>query len=155
MPEVLIRNAEEADAEGIVEILDELARERGRGGIRDADGTRRAVSACIGQSEHAILAATVEGHVAGYIAVHWIPFPAINGSEGYISDLFVRVGSRGGGIGNLLLQAVEKRARDMRCRRLMLHNRMMDDSFARGFYVKAGFTDAEFYATMVKALDPV
>ena len=155
MPEVPIRDVQEDDVKGIADILDELARERGGDSVADADGLRRAVTACIGQTDHAILVASLENGVAGYIAVHWVPFPALNGMEGYISDLFVRVQSRGGGIGNMLLQVVEGRARALHCRRLVLRNRMMDDSFTRGFYFKAGFTRREDYATLVKKLDPI
>ena len=155
MPEVPIRDAQEGDVNGIIDILDELAKERGRDGVADADGVRKAFAACIGKTDHALVVALQEGRVAGYIAVHWIPFPVLNGTEGYISDLFVAAQSRGSGIGNMLLQVVEERARTLHCRRLMLHNRMMDESFTRGFYSKAGFTHAEFYATLVKALDPI
>ncbi|MDY6916558.1 MAG: hypothetical protein SVP26_01230 [Chloroflexota bacterium] len=35
------------------------------------------------------------GEVAGYVAVHWLPYLMLGGPEGYVSELFVREGARG------------------------------------------------------------
>lgn len=50
------------------------------------------------------------------------------------------------------MEAVEVRANEMRCERLMLNNRVAAESFERGFFVKAGFHQRTDFANFVKPL---
>ncbi len=93
-----------------------------------------------------------DNELLGYIAVHWIPFPMLLGSEGYISDLLISRDVRGRGIGQELLAAAEDEAKARGCHRLMLNNRRSSDSYKRQFYIKTGFTERTFYSNFIKQL---
>jgi GNAT superfamily N-acetyltransferase len=77
----------------------------------------------------------------------------IEGTEGYISDLIVERAARGRGVGSQLIGTAEERARERRCKRLMLNNRITAQSFIREFYPKHGFRQRDGFANLVKALD--
>lgn len=149
MIEAQTRGAEEADASGIVELVLAHALDD-RGAVIDAEAVERAVRLCTGSTERELIVAEREGRIAGYVAVHWIPFPMLAGTEAYISDLIIDSALRGAGIGSRLIAEVERRARERGCARLMLNNRMAADSFTRGFYAKLGFRHRDDFANMVK-----
>src|SRR3569833_200892 len=111
-----------------------------------------AVRNCIDEPGSDIFVAEAAGKVVGYAAVHWIPFPMLHGREGYISDLLIAPEWRGYGFGGRLVLAVEIRARELGCVRLMLNNRIAGESFGRGFFRKAGFLQRTDFANFVKSL---
>lgn len=88
----------------------------------------------------------------GYLVVHWIPFPAVHGLEGYISDLIVASCARGRGLGRALLQAAEEEAKSRGAYRLMLNNRRSAESYSRQFYAKHGYTERLGFSNFVKQL---
>ena len=148
--DLTIRQAQDGDTAAVVALVSALAEERGS--TTDLLGTTDAVNACLGKTDHEILVAETGNQIVAYVAAHWVPFPLLGGLEGYISDLVVHAKWRGHGIGNQLMEAVQERALKLNCRRLMLHNRMVDESFERGFYLKLGFRQRTDYATFVKLL---
>jgi len=148
--DVTLRAAQATDIDGISGLVTALAHERG--GSSDAGAVRVAVEECIGQPGHEIVLALAEEEVVAYVAVHWVPFPMLGGREAYVSDLIVRADWRGHGVGNRLMEAVEARAREMECERLMLNNRIVAESFERGFFAKAGFRQRTDFANFVKPL---
>lgn len=150
MQDLTIREAIPDDAPGVEAIVNALQQERGR--TANAPKLAQEIGDCIAQQTHQILVAASGDALVAYIAVHWVPFPLLGGRECYISDLIVHADWRGRGIGNRLIEAVEEQAVRLGCRRLMLHNWIEDESFRRGFYVKAGFQERTIYATFVKAL---
>ena len=103
-------------------------------------------------AQDCIFVADIEGEVVGYVAIHWVPFPMIQGCEAYISDLLVSPSVRGAGIGRRLLETVESEARERGCARLMLNNRKTAPSFVHRFYPKHGFREREEFANFVKPL---
>lgn len=108
---------------------------------------------CIKESSHSVYVAEhPEGQLAGYLVVHWIPFPLLQGVEGYISDLLVAQTYRGQGIGKDLLAVVEHHAQERGCIRLMLNNRRASTAYQRGFYPHAGFVERKHFANFVKKL---
>ncbi|MYK34394.1 MAG: GNAT family N-acetyltransferase, partial [Chloroflexi bacterium] len=117
-----------------------------------AEAAAAAAEECIGQPGHEIILAVAEDQVGAYVAVHWVPFPMLGGREGYVSDLIVGADWRGHGLGNRLMEAVEARAGEMGCERLMLNNRIAAESFERGFFAKAGFRQRTDFANFVKPL---
>ena len=145
-----LRAAQASDAGHIGDLVAALARERGAVGNVEAAGA--AVTECIGQPGHEIIVASAEEEVVAYVAVHWVPFPMLGGREAYVSDLLVRADWRGRGLGNRLMEAVEARAREKGCERLMLNNRVAAESFERGFFSKAGFRQRTDFANFVKPL---
>ena len=150
MEDVTLRAAQPSDADGIRDLVVALALERG--GTSDASAVEAAAEECIGQPSHEIVVAAAGGEVVAYVAVHWVPFPMLGGREAYVSDLIVGADWRGHGLGNRLMQAVEARAKEMGCERLMLNNRVVAESFERGFFVKAGFRQRTDFANFVKPL---
>lgn len=104
------------------------------------------------QKRSVSVARGTNGKALGYLVVHWIPFPAVHGLEGYISDLIVASYARGRGLGRALLQAVEDEAKSRGAQRLMLNNRRSAESYARQFYAKNGFSERAGFSNFVKEL---
>ena len=91
--------------------------------------------------------------ILGYIAVHWIPFPMIHGTECYISDLVVKDTERGRGIGTKLLAYAETEAKQRGCCRLTLNNHRHSESYRRNFYSNNGFSDRNDFVNMVRIIE--
>jgi GNAT superfamily N-acetyltransferase len=149
-----IHPATESDCAAIVGLVHDLAREDG--GSVDETAVARTVRQCLAADQHDLLVAA-EGpandlSVVGYVAVHWIAFPMLAGTEAYVSDLVVARDRRGSSVGGRLLAVVEERARARGCVRLMLNNRIAAESFRRGFYAKRGYRRRDEFASFVKNL---
>ncbi len=153
----MIEKARVEDVPAILNIIVEY-REEGK-----SSEEWRAMSAAVTQQLHACLvdrdnhsvyvARGASGEVQGYLAIHWIPFPALPGLEGYISDLIVASKARGQGFGHKLILAAEEEAKSKDAKRLMLNNRKGAESYDRQFYAKKGFTERIEFANFVVALD--
>lgn len=96
-----------------------------------------------------------DGHIAGYAAVHWLPYLFLYGPEGNVSELFVHEALRGQGVGKLLLEAVEAEAQRRGCTRLSLLNMRHRESYERGFYTKQGWEERTMAANFVYYLEPI
>lgn len=113
----------------------------------------RHLETALASSSHSIYAATGrDGRIIGYAAVHWLPYLFLSGPEGFVSELFVSESARGGGVGTLLLQAVELEARERGCTRLQLINFRSRESYQRKFYEKAGWEERPDGASFVRLL---
>jgi ribosomal protein S18 acetylase RimI-like enzyme len=151
-----IRKAAREDVPALAQIVVAYHAEKGSsldpGAV--ARGAAEQMRACLADSaNHTIyVARSAEGEILGYVAVHWIPFPILSRVEGYVSDLLVAAAARGQSAGRALLTAVEAEARARDCVRLMLNNRHTAESYRRGFYAKAGFTERTGMANFVKEL---
>ena len=154
MAELQVRQAVQQDCEQVAALL-----ASSEGDCCDQPSSKKpieeAVQACIDTLTCEVYVAEQEGRIVGYIAVHWIPFPMLQGREGYISDLLVTQDCRGCGIGRSLLAAVEDRASELGCARLMLNNSIAAESFKREFYQKNGFRHRTEFANLVKILGRV
>jgi len=110
----------------------------------------RHLELCNADNSHTILVAENQsGEVAGYIAVHWLPYLVLAGQEGYISELFIHKEERGRGIGTKLIEVVKEQAVKRGCTRLHLLNIRTRPSSARGFYKKLGWTEREETADFI------
>jgi len=97
---------------------------------------------CLADESHAIYVGVDENaNLAGYVSVHWLAYLFLPGPEGYISELFVRPGARGQGIGAALLEAVKQDASERGCHRLSLLNNKKRESYERSFYKKNGWEE--------------
>jgi GNAT superfamily N-acetyltransferase len=148
----MIRTATREDCAGIAALVCALARERG-GVLPDEGAVLAAAEVCV-CDRTTLLVADEGGEVAGYLAVHWIPFPLLAGREGYVSDLVIAESWRGQGVGKALLEAAEQRALAQGCVRLMLNNRITSEAFTHGFFTGAGFRQRAEFANFVKELVP-
>ena len=146
-----IRPAQDTDCDAVLALIAELARDD-RGADVDEGAVTAAIRSCISGSDRTIFIAEGDTGLIGYIAVHWVPFPMLGGTEGYISDLIVARARRGEGVGRRLVAAAEDRARELGCVRLMLNNRVAAESYKRAFYPKLGFRIRDEFANLVKSL---
>jgi GNAT superfamily N-acetyltransferase len=146
-----IRRANESDCSVIAELIADLRREE-QGLAVDRAPILSAILAAVSQPASEVFVAECDGVVSGFVVVHWLPFPMLAGTEGYISDLIVAAELRAAGIGRGLVGAVEAEARSRGCVRLMLNNRIAAKSFQRGFYPKLGYRHREDFANFVKPL---
>ncbi len=152
-----IRKAELTDASQLAEIV------RGIGwfahiNAEEAEITHQRVARhlalCLADDSHTLFVAEMPtGELAGYIAVHWLPYLILAGPEGYVSELFLRESARGRGIGARLLEAAEQDARQRGCFRLMLLNMRQRESYLREFYTKHGWEERPQAANFVRYLD--
>ena len=105
---------------------------------------------CAASDSHTIYVAELSNEtIAGYAAVHWLPYLLLNGPEGYVSELFVRKSEQGQGIGTLLLDAIKTEGKDRGCSRLSLLNMRNRESYQRGYYKKVGWEERENAANFV------
>jgi ribosomal protein S18 acetylase RimI-like enzyme len=146
-----IRRANESDCEAIADLIANLRLEE-HGLAVDRVPILSTLMSAVSQPACGVFVAESGDAIAGFILVHWVPFPMLGGTEGYISDLIVAAEVRGAGIGRTLLHAVEDEARNRGCVRLMLNNRIAAKSFQRGFYPKSGYRHREDFANFVKVL---
>lgn len=147
---VEVRLAVPTDCGPVAAIVAEHAVEQGL--TVDRDAAEQAVQHCVNDPAHLILVAADPQGVAGYIALHWIPFPMLSGTEAYVSDVIVARARRGAGIGRALIEAAEQAARQRGCQRMLLNNRVTAESFVRDFYPKLGFHARDEFRGFVKAL---
>jgi GNAT superfamily N-acetyltransferase len=153
---VTIRPAKVEDAAALVSLLasvgifesvlpaDEAARIE-----RVAENLR----ALVGVSGHDTLVADVEGHsAAGFLNMHCQPCMALDGAEGFVSELFIHADCQGQGIGSALLGEAERLARDRGWWRLHLVNHRERESYRRGFYAAHGWQERTPMADFVLML---
>jgi GNAT superfamily N-acetyltransferase len=153
---VVIRKARPGDAAGIAAVLRGLEWIT-RFDAEPIEATARRVAhhleLCHADDSHTVYVAENEGgEIAGYAAVHWLPYLLLLGPEGYVSELFIREADRGQGIGTRLLETVKKEAEARGCARLMLLNMHERESYRRGFYKKQGWEERSDAANFVYPL---
>jgi GNAT superfamily N-acetyltransferase len=153
---VVIRKARPGDARGIAAILRELEWIT-RFDAEPIEATAQRVAhhleLCQTDDSHTVYVAENEGdEIAGYAAVHWLPYLLLLGPEGYVSELFIREADRGQGIGTRLLETMKKEAEARGCARLMLLNMHERESYQRGFYKKQGWEERPDAANFVYPL---
>lgn len=108
---------------------------------------------CAAGDSHTIYVAELpNGIIAGYAAVHWLPYLLLTGPEGYVSELFVHNYEQGRGIGTLLLDAVRKEGEARGCSRLSLLNMRNRESYQRDYYRKVGWEERENAANFILLL---
>jgi GNAT superfamily N-acetyltransferase len=154
--DIRIRRAEAADVPPIADLLRSLglfAHINAEASSVTEERVGQHLALCTADDSHLVLVAeTSGGGIAGYCAVHWLPYLILAGPEGYVSELFVRDEFRGQGIGSRLLEAVKTEALNRGCSRLMLLNMRKRESYQRQFYVKQGWEERPDAANFVLQL---
>ena len=153
---IKIRKAQPGDARGIAAILrglEFITRFDAEPIEATAQRVAHHLGLCHADDSHTVYVAETEGgEIAGYAAVHWLPYLLLLGPEGYVSELFIREAERGQGIGTRLLETVKKEAKARGCARLMLLNIQERESYRRGFYKKQGWEERPDAANFVYRL---
>jgi ribosomal protein S18 acetylase RimI-like enzyme len=148
-----IRRAEAADVPAIAELLRSLgtfAHINAEAKPVTQERVARHLGLCMADDSHLLLVAQTPGdELAGYCAVHWLPYLFMAGPEGYVSELFIKDEFRGQGIGSRLLEAVKTEALNRGCSRLMLVNMRDRESYQRQFYAKQGWEERPDAANFV------
>jgi len=151
-----IRRAEADDAPIIAELLRSLglfAHLAAEEPQVTQERVARHLALCQADNSHSVFVAqNPEGDIAGYGAVHWLPYLTLAGPEGYVSELFVRDSYRGEGVGRQLLEVIKAEARERGCSRLMLINMRKRESYQRRFYHKQGWEERTDAANFVYLL---
>ena len=122
----------------------------------DAEGrehVKAQLQRCLADDSHFIYVAESDQKIIGYVSAHWLPYLFLRGSEGYISELFVRDSARGQGVGRDLLARIEAEAKARGCHRLSLINFRGRESYQRLFYVKAGWQERAEASNFLRVLD--
>ena len=151
-----IRRARQEDAPALAELL-RSNRWHKRFESEDPSETLATVTKhldlCLTSPSHSILVGcNGDGGIAGYVAVHWLPYLFLSGPEGFVSELFVDANVQGRRIGTRLLDAAIEEARARGCSRLQLINIRTRESYTRGFYSKLGWTERPEAASFVLVL---
>jgi GNAT superfamily N-acetyltransferase len=151
-----IRKAVSGDATGLAELLLDIGwfdALNGKPIESIAAQVEQRIARCLADESHALyVAVTSDNEIAGYGSVHWLPYLFMSGPEGYVSELFVRSGRRGQGMGKKLLAVIEADARARGCARLSLINLRTRESYMRKFYIKAGWQERSEAANFVYVL---
>lgn len=151
--DVQIRRAEAADIPAIADLLRALglfAHMNTEASPVTQERVLKHFSLCTADDSHLVLVAqTAGGEMAGYSAVHWLPYLFMAGPEGYVSELFIKDEFRGHGIGSRLLEAIKTEALKRGCSRLMLLNMRDRESYQRQFYAKQGWEERPDAANFV------
>jgi len=142
---IQIRRAEADDASALAKLLRSLnlfSQINNEDHQTTQQRVRRHLGLCTSDDSHLVLVAQLPGgEIAGYCAVHWLPYLILTGPEGYVSELFIREEFRGQSIGSQLLKKIKMEARERGCSRLMLLNMRMRESYKRQFYAKQGWEE--------------
>jgi GNAT superfamily N-acetyltransferase len=155
--DIQIRRAVAADAASIADLLHEIGffeRINHEAPEETRERVSRHLALCLADDSHSIYVAEDEaGGVAGYAAVHWLPYFILAGPEGYVSELFLCETARGQGTGARLLEAVKDEARERGCSRLDLINSKQRESYQRGFYAKHGWEERPDMANFIYRME--
>ncbi|WP_222909134.1 GNAT family N-acetyltransferase [Pseudomonas sp. DNDY-54] len=134
-----IREARRDDGREIARLLGEL-------GYPDSgDFIDRRIQQQLNHDDACLLVAEGDGgQLIGFISLHFIAQLALEGDFCRISYLCVDATARGQGLGALLEQAAEQRARARGCDRIELHCDIRREASHR-FYARLGYEDAPKY----------
>jgi len=150
-----IRKATLDDVPAIAKVILSLFEHHFEGFSFDDSAQRigRHLNQCLADDSHSVyVAADESGQIAGYVAVHWLPYLFLPGPEGFVSELFIAEDARAQGIGSKLLLAVVQEAESRGCSRLSLINMRGRESYERGFYAKHGWEERPDAANFILRL---
>lgn len=133
-----IRKACMADRDGIIALLTALDYPN-----TEAFIDQRLAQLLAHEDEH-LLVAGEQGKVFGVLSLHFIPQLALVGDFCRISYFCVDIQGRSGGIGQRLLAAGERLARQRGCDRIEVHCHSRRER-AHAFYQREGFREAPKY----------
>lgn len=129
-----VRPVQKADLSRITDLLAQL------GYPATADQVRGRLNRWLTDRHSVLVAAEVDGAVAGVAALHAIPLLERDESRGRLVALVVDEAYRGHGVGRVLMDRVEREARGLGCRDLEITS-ARDRAAAQRFYLGLGYED--------------
>jgi ribosomal protein S18 acetylase RimI-like enzyme len=143
---ITIREADLADPEqaaGLVEMLDAYMRDPMEGGLAPSEQVKRQLIPGLRAHPACYVFFALRGEKPVGFAICFLGFSTFNARPLInVHDLFVQASARGVGIGKLILDQIEAKARSMNGCAITLEVRQ-DNRRARGLYRKFGFERAE------------
>ncbi|MGC3989328.1 MAG: GNAT family N-acetyltransferase [Chthoniobacteraceae bacterium] len=148
-----VRKAERADAPLIAAVIHRVQEIRAVAG-QDQAVTTATVAANLARIDSsgessAYVVENETGEIAGYCAVHWVPFLFLRGGEAYVTELFIRPADTGRRLGTTLLEVVVAEAKRRGCARLSLLNGRDGASYQRQFYRQLGWVERDRMANFI------
>ena len=135
-----IREAKPADADIVVELVDQLARGEGE----QSPVSQTYVGEYLATAGNCILLAEMDGEVIGLVSFSIRPNLYHAADSCLIEELIVGHKARGQGIGSLLIAEVINRSQDSGCAEISVST-MPDNERAIAFYKKLGFVDQALF----------
>ncbi|MCB9565098.1 MAG: GNAT family N-acetyltransferase [Kofleriaceae bacterium] len=132
-----LRRARPGDAAGVGALVEQL------GYASDGRGFTETFTQVVRHPEAAVFVIAEGVRVVGYVAVSHRPQIHLGGRLATIDELAVDADHRGQGLGSFLLDQALELARGLGCVRIEVSTRRSRDSYARGFYVRHGFVEAD------------
>ncbi|GBU11688.1 GNAT family N-acetyltransferase [Enterobacterales bacterium] len=135
---MLIRDAIVGDAARVSQLLEDLDYPTAESEVAER------IVAMAANLDSRLLVAEEQGEVLGFISLHFIPQIALAGEFCRISYLCVSSNSRGGGIGQQLVDEAERLSMVRGCDRMEVHSHTRRVR-AHQFYDRAGYEDSPKY----------
>ena len=133
-----IRRAEENDVDIVYKLIVAL----GYPGIATDDFKHSYSEVLANHQSIILLAESAEGQVLGVLTLSHRPQLRLAGTILCLDEFAVSEDRRGMGVGRALLQEAKNTAVELQAKRIELHTNRARESYARSFYVKNGFTEA-------------
>jgi len=133
-----IRNAESSDADALFGLLGELGYDE----LAFGDFAHAFERVALHPEMRVLIAEDETGRILGMISLSHRPQLRLGGTLVTIDELIVAPNARGSGVGRALLDHAREIARNLDARRIELSTNRTRESYARGFYAKNGFSEA-------------
>lgn len=131
------RAAAVADRDAVLRLIEDMG---GHDGVATAPDAGWLYGAVLHAPDSRAIVATLGERIVGYAEVHARPALLRGTREAWLAVLVVDVTQRGGGVGAVLLDAVDRAAARLGCSQVVLESSTWRHD-AHRFYERAGFTD--------------
>ena len=141
LPSFIIRRAERADLERVVQLLadDPLGTKRERYELPLPQAYLAAFDALAADANNELVVACSDGEVIGVLQITFIPGLTYQGGwRAQIEGVRIAVGNRSSGLGRAMVEHAVRRARERRCRLVQLTTDKTRPE-AKRFYESLGF----------------
>ena len=148
---ISIRTFKKKDVEKVLPIIMQYREQHHKIVVDESiiKSTREVLFSMIEHKDSIVYVGESENAAIGYMAIHFCPYPLLGANEIYITDLVITPEYRNKGIGKAFLDKAIETGRSMKCKRLMLNNNKISESYFRSFYRKCDFEERTGFANFV------
>jgi len=146
-----IRKFKKKDVESILPIIMQYREHHHKIVVEESiiASTREVLMSMIEHKDSFVFVAEGDEKIIGYMVIHLCPYPLLGSYEIYITDLVVTPEFRSKGVGKALIEKAAETGKAMNCKRLMLNNNKISESYIRSFYRKHNFDERTGFANFV------